>query len=263
MKILASDLDGTLVKDQAISDEDIIAIKRLKEKGHKFVVSTGRTYHGFRLIFDKYDVECDYLVLCNGSIVMDSDHNILYRNYIKSEIALEMITEFLDNDDLCLYFDDGQDTYIVEGHYIEEKEVNIGEYASKIITREDVDDMDRKYQIISVFPKNKSAEDAERIREKLQKKYGEHLEIFRNQFFLDIAPKGCSKGMGLKKIIDNVDEDFGDLHAIGDFLNDLSRFEVTNNRYTFHHAEEIVKGSANNHVNHVHECICDILNINS
>ena len=43
MKILASDLDGTLIKEQKISQKDLDALKKLKENGHKVIVSTRRT----------------------------------------------------------------------------------------------------------------------------------------------------------------------------------------------------------------------------
>jgi hypothetical protein len=36
-------------------------------------------------------------------------------------------------------------------------------------------------------------------------------------------------------------------------------FEITNNSYTFNYAEEKIKEIAKNHVNHVHECINEML----
>ena len=52
MKILASDLDGTLIIDNKISKENIEAIHRLKESGGKFVVSTGRTLNGVKKVIE-------------------------------------------------------------------------------------------------------------------------------------------------------------------------------------------------------------------
>ncbi|MBQ6989762.1 MAG: HAD family phosphatase, partial [Clostridia bacterium] len=43
--IVASDLDGTLLNNQAeISRENLDAISRIAERGGEFVVATGRTY---------------------------------------------------------------------------------------------------------------------------------------------------------------------------------------------------------------------------
>ena len=43
MKLLASDFDGTLLVDKKINKRDIEGIKALRKKGHKFIISTGRT----------------------------------------------------------------------------------------------------------------------------------------------------------------------------------------------------------------------------
>lgn len=260
MKILASDLDGTLFREQEINKDDISALKKLKDNGHKFIISTGRSLRGVKRIFENYnDVAADYLVLCNGSLVLDKDLNTVYKKYIKADLSQEIIKEFIDNNDVCFYFDDGRDTYIVEGNYVKEDAFNIEEFASKVLKREEAINRKGEYQIMSVFPKDKSIESAELIKEQLIDKYGEDIEVFRNQYFLDMAPKGCSKGIGLKMIIESTNLDVSSLYTIGDSLNDISMFEITNNSYTFNHAEEKIKMYAKNHVDYVHECINQIL----
>lgn len=96
---------------------------------------------------------------------------------------------------------------------------------------------------------------AEEAKDLLIKKYGHAVEAFRNQYFVDIAPKDCSKGNGLKKLLELNNLDIEKLYAIGDSYNDLSMFNLTNNSFTFHHVEEQLKGYANNHVSSVSECI--------
>ena len=55
MKYLASDLDGTLFQhDKTIRKEDIEAIINFKEKGNKFIVSTGRGVEGIKEGFKNY-----------------------------------------------------------------------------------------------------------------------------------------------------------------------------------------------------------------
>ncbi|WP_252227231.1 HAD hydrolase family protein, partial [Clostridium sp. ZBS2] len=67
MKLLASDLDGTLVVGNNLrNDKDLTLINKLKERGHKLIVSTGRSYDMVIPLMEKYDIEYDYLLLCNG-----------------------------------------------------------------------------------------------------------------------------------------------------------------------------------------------------
>ena len=110
-----------------------------------------------------------------------------------------------------------------------------------------------------MFSTQKDIELAEKAKDLLIEKYGQGLEAFRNQYFVDIAPKNCSKGNGLRKLleINNVGTD--SLYAIGDSYNDVSMFELTKNSYTFHHVEENLKNIANNHVSSVKECIESII----
>ncbi len=60
MKILASDLDGTLIREQKISPKELNALKKLKESGHKVIVSTGRTLSGVESVFKDFPFEYDY-----------------------------------------------------------------------------------------------------------------------------------------------------------------------------------------------------------
>ncbi len=96
---------------------------------------------------------------------------------------------------------------------------------------------------------------AEKIKDEIIKKYGEHVEAYRNQFFVDIVPKGCSKGNALKRILEVEDMSKDDLYVVGDSFNDVSMFNITHNSYTFNDSEEKVKEYANHEVDYVYEVI--------
>ena len=48
IKLLASDLDGTLVYNNEIATVDLEAVKKLKQADIKFVICTGKTYSLFK-----------------------------------------------------------------------------------------------------------------------------------------------------------------------------------------------------------------------
>ena len=256
MKYLACDLDGTLVQhDEIIKEEYINAILKLKEKGHKFIISTGRSLEGIYKIFNKYpEIKYDYIVACNGSIIIDNNSNVIYDNYISSEVAEEVFRDFMDEDGICVHFEYEGSNYLIDPEDYSGME-HLMEYFKGVISKEDVFSEKRNYSIISLFTKNMDIVRAEEAKELLIKKYGHALEAFRNQYFVDIAPKDCSKGNGLKKLLELNNLDIEKLYAIGDSYNDLSMFKLTNNSFTFHHAEEQLKVYANNHVSSVSECI--------
>jgi HAD superfamily hydrolase (TIGR01484 family) len=114
-------------------------------------------------------------------------------------------------------------------------------------------------QIMSVFNVSQSIEKSELVRKNLLKKYNEHIEAFRNQFFVDIVPKNCSKGNAIIMILENENGGTDHLYTVGDSLNDISMFRITNNSYTFNRSEEGIKPYADNHVDYVYEVIEDML----
>lgn len=267
MKYLACDLDGTLLKeDHTISKENLEAIVRFKEAGNKFIISTGRNLDSIYDLFKNYpEIEYDYIVACNGAIVLDKNKNVISSNYINSNIAEGVFNDFIDEKDICIHFEADGEHYLVESKGVEctsysSKEIeDILFHFKDRISVENLFSKERKYSFISVFSTNKDIEVAEKAKDLLIENYGHGLEAFRNQYFVDIAPKDCSKGNGLRKILelDNVDVD--NLYAIGDSFNDVSMFNLTKNSFTFHNVEEELKTIANNYVSSVGECIKSIM----
>ena len=93
-KILASDLDGTIFVEHKIHEDDLKAIKKLRENGHKFIISTGRTLTGIKKVLDIYDIEFDYLVLCNGGIILNDKFEEIHNNKIDFELGKSVIEDF-------------------------------------------------------------------------------------------------------------------------------------------------------------------------
>ena len=112
---------------------------------------------------------------------------------------------------------------------------------------------------MSIFNASQSIERSELARENLLKKYSDHIEAFRNQCFIDIVPKCCSKGNAIMRILEDENKGTDSLYTVGDSLNDVSMFNITKNSYTFNAAEEIVKPHADNLVDYVYEVVEDML----
>ena len=66
---------------------------------------------------------------------------------------------------------------------------------------------------------------------------------FQNVIEIDIAPKGCSKGEGVRFLREYMKETYGDirLYGIGDSMNDLPLIEASDVSYTFPYAPKEVQ----------------------
>lgn len=72
-KMLALDVDGTLLnKDHQLTKESIDAIRKLKKKGIKVILVTGREFAALKNILDELELE-DIVVTQNGSVILSCD----------------------------------------------------------------------------------------------------------------------------------------------------------------------------------------------
>lgn len=79
MKMLISDIDGTLIKeDQNISQSNVDYMHELQGQGHKIALCTGRNRFEMQWVLDTVTFPYDYLILNNGALILDRNHQIIY-----------------------------------------------------------------------------------------------------------------------------------------------------------------------------------------
>jgi len=111
-KLLALDLDGTIVNDDyVLTEESKRALARAREAGHVVAYVTGR--RDVDMYNMRHDIPCaDYMVLNNGGkVVRNSDGAVLYNKTIAPEDCRKLI-EYALEQDLQLHICDGM-TWIV------------------------------------------------------------------------------------------------------------------------------------------------------
>ena len=82
MKLFVTDLDGTLVEYNNITDENLKGIKKLNASGELLAVATGRAYNSCTFLKDKYGIKVDYLILLNGGLIIDKDGKVVHHKEI-------------------------------------------------------------------------------------------------------------------------------------------------------------------------------------
>ena len=77
IKLIASDMDGTLLNNRhEIDDETVEAIRKAEESGIIFAISTGREYDNVEPFLKKHNIRCQ-CVLMNGAEYRDEGGNII------------------------------------------------------------------------------------------------------------------------------------------------------------------------------------------
>ena len=91
IKLIASDMDGTLLNERHnIDKETVVAIKKAEEAGIIFAISTGREYDTVEPLLKENNIKCQ-CVLMNGAEYRDEDGNILEEINIEQKTATEII----------------------------------------------------------------------------------------------------------------------------------------------------------------------------
>ncbi|MGR3741410.1 Cof-type HAD-IIB family hydrolase [Companilactobacillus sp. DQM5] len=102
IKLIASDMDGTLLNDQMeVSDNNANAIKAAQDSGIEFLVATGRGIKEARPFFEYAHINSGFITL-NGAEVFNTKQQVVDTHKIKPALV-KKITDKFSNEDI--YFE--------------------------------------------------------------------------------------------------------------------------------------------------------------
>ena len=93
-KILFADLDHTLLcDDKSISEKNRAAIQKMLERGHYFVLATGRPVESGRIVAKDLGLTSPgcYMIAFNGAVVYDcAADRVLHKSSLPIEVTQEI-----------------------------------------------------------------------------------------------------------------------------------------------------------------------------
>ena len=231
-KIVASDLDGTLLnKEQTVSEENLHAIAQMNSLGVEFVPTTGRGMNEIEpLLINSPDIR--YIITSNGAVVFDKKVGkpILTR-YISKD-AVRLTLEALRPYNAFIAVHEGGKTYYDKNKYNPEflNICGVGEYYGYIIGKyaEAVEDFEsfllssNEIEMIVVFFEfDESARYCKQIFEDSGRLCAAHANIG----YLEVYSSDAGKGKTLVAFADKLGIDIADVIAVGDSNNDSTMIE--------------------------------------
>lgn len=182
--LIATDYDGTLNRNGQIDADTRTAIDRWRADGRYFGIVTGRG-------IDFYDtaraqgLPFDYLIVCNGSVILSADRTILFESRIPAATFAALEAAMAGFEDILFYSkSDGR----AQHHYYAE------------------------------FP---TAERALQVREALLPQFGSDVSIFVNGPHINIGNRGTGKTQGVSWILRHFALPADSAAVVGDDYNDL------------------------------------------
>ncbi|MBE6748191.1 MAG: HAD-IIB family hydrolase [Ruminococcaceae bacterium] len=207
MKIIASDYDGTL-NHGGIDDKKRNAIKEWREKGNKFGIVSGRVSEDLLMIYNKDKFEADFLLACNGAVILTTDGKILKETRCNGEIAKPLL-DFIFNLGATWAVIESDNKYVIDE---DEAERLPDEF-----TRASLPEIPYFNQISTILTDDK---EAERIANAIKEKFGDKLNPLQNGRCIDIVSATMNKAQGLYDYLELVGGKYEDMITVGDNTND-------------------------------------------
>ena len=231
-KIVASDLDGTLLnKEQIVSEENFRAISEMKRLGVEFVPTTGRAMNELELsLINSPDIR--YIITSNGAVVFDKklEKQILTR-YIPKD-AVRIILESIRPYNVFFVVHEGGKTYFDKNKYNSEflNICGVGKYYGYIIGKyaEGVEDFESfllsssELELMCLFFE---LDEGTRSCNQILENCGKLCAASPRANYLEIYSSDAGKGDTLVAFANMLGVDIADVIAVGDSDNDSTMIE--------------------------------------
>lgn len=221
IKMIASDVDGTLVEDggAALTPEFYETIEKLKEQGIYFVAASGRQRVSLEHIFEPIKDKI-FFIAANGCYVGCRGRELFVTEYKKELIAdvvadmkaagMDMMLDSLD----CVYTDSDNEEFIdwLENgyHFRVERVENLLEIPGPVL------------KVSGCIMSGIADEKAQYIMDK----YGDRLKVtFAGKQWLDTMDPSVNKGNALKLLQESLEIAPEETMVFGDHLNDIEMLQ--------------------------------------
>ena len=260
IKLIASDMDGTLLNDKdEIHEEFYQVFQELKKQNIIFAAASGRQYYNLAKRFEK--IKDDMMFIAeNGTFVVYKGEELLL-NALDKETAIELIKIGRDIKESYVVLCGKKSAYIEskDERLIKEVEKYYEEY--KIVN--DLTKVEDDILKVTICDFIGSEENSYTY----YNDYKEKLQVsVSGQIWLDITDKGVNKGLAINKLQELLNIKHEETMVFGDYLNDLEMMESAYHSYAMENAHDDLKKVARfrakkNTENGVVEKIKEVLNI--
>lgn len=237
IKMCVFDVDGTLYDfyNHCILDSTIQALKQLQSNGIKIAVATGRCHYGLGKALN--DLNFDYILAVNGSVIVNHENTVLFRNDISSKDVMEL-------NEFCHKYSAGLIWKFIDHMYIYQHVEKIDWYEGQInsdIGLTPFIDCPSQDRHLKDAPQSASVHaDPKLIKETFGN--SDTLEFLQySSDGYDVVSKGMDKGKGILKLLEITDISSDEVLVFGDNYNDLPMFDVIPNRVAMGNAVDEIK----------------------
>ena len=239
VKLILSDMDGTLVDDEGRLPKDFDEVmEQLKERGVLFAPASGRQYFSLLKTFEKYADDFVFLAE-NGTVVMYQGKE-LFSMPMDKEKAFEVLDAAQADFPV---FCGKHGAYVLRSHarpeFVDELMKYYTSYTLVDDFREIVDDVPVK---VALYDYNGRAK--ENILPSVQQFDGPLQVVRSSDWWIDVMSVGLSKGVAVQAVQKLWKLSPEECAAFGDYMNDAEMMDAVYYSYAMENAHPKIKERA-------------------
>lgn len=237
IKLIASDLDGTLLQNgaQSITETALDLIKKLSARGIIFVAASGRQYPNLYRLFQDASKDMAFIAE-NGALVIYREKQI-YKSVMERDLAMSIIKDIYQTQD-CEVLISGWDTSYLkpktEEYYHRMKNI----VKNNVTVINDFEEIKEEILKVSVYDKQGIASSAEYFERQWSSKVKSTVSGLQ---WLDFVNPHVNKGVSLQALIQALNIAPSEVMAFGDNYNDLEMLSLAGYGYVMENAVDDIK----------------------
>lgn len=244
MKLLAIDMDGTLLHDDNYVTQKQVdyLLNLIYNKEVKIAITTGRPLAGIKNLLPEELYKNVFRIALNGSLIQSPDDEIIEIYSLDHEEVLEIV-EYADAHKTDVSILDKDNFYSLSKVITDlmSYDASLNKMVMEYYDIKYLDNLDHITKLLIFSEPDKIS----RLRSELPEKFHEQFSIiFSQDYLIEFLPQRIDKGSSLLKLADEIGLPYSSIVSIGDGLNDQSMLEVANVAIAMDNAHPNIKEMA-------------------
>lgn len=238
IKLIASDMDGTLLDDTKNFPPDFFSIlDRLERHDIQFVIASGRSYRALKPLFNEY---CSRLTfICDNGAFIVRNGKTVFTSAIPAETLKDIVNNCYEKLPMAYLVMCGTKGIYVSDRVKPRSEKELGFYYSSRIVCDDLREINDEIFKIAIYDENDPQKYSYPV---LNRIYGNDLTLqVSGHLWMDIMNSGINKGTALESIRDSLGITSEETMAFGDFYNDIELLKRAEHSFVMANANDDMK----------------------
>lgn len=221
IRLIAADMDHTLLTEESRIPPDFPKyVKKLNEKGIRFVIASGRPMYTLKSMF--LDLQEELIFMSDNGGAISYQGKMIYKNLMKIEDYQEIIRFVEEKTDGVSVLCAMEQAYVLKKY--QKYEPFFRTFLSELAFVDEMRNLTVEANKFSAyFPEKNSAQLYDKI---FLPRYGDNFSVtVGGEEWVDLMNPGVNKGMGMKQIGDIFDIAPEQMMAFGDTYNDIEMLQ--------------------------------------